>query len=655
MTRLSIVIVNYNVKYFLFQLLHSLERACKNISHEIIIVDNASVDGSVDMIKSRFPQVKLIANKENTGFSKANNQGIEIATGEYILLLNPDTVVAEGTFEKCLAFMDKTPDAGALGVRMYDGKGRYLPESKRGHPTPWVSFCKISGLTSFFPNSKTFAGYYLGHLSPDETHEIDVLAGAYMFLRRSALEKSGLLDETFFMYGEDVDLSYRIRLAGYKNYYFPDASIIHYKGESTKKGSLNYVKVFYQAMDIFAKKHFSPGKAKAYHLVIRLAIYGKAMMEGVKRVAGGLFRPFIDAVMIYIGMFLLQDFWSKNVMGAEAYYPNLYLEAIVPAYVLTWIIAIYFSGGYDKPFKIYKLVRGGILGTILIAIAYAFLDESLRYSRALIVLGGAWTVTVTVFSRIFSKVLENKSFDFAGLEQKKIVIVGELQEAKRVLSLLSQFGVEKNFAGFVQSTDSSEHTEHRLGKVENLDQIVELFEIDEVIFCSKSIPYAEIIKWMTKLGKKTDFKIVSPESESIVGSNSKDAAGDLYAVDINLAIQQPYQVRNKRMLDVLLSFLFLLLSPFVILFVRSKGGFMKNMFNVIAGKKSLVGYAPTDNENRYLPSVKKGVLSPLDRLKQKKNQSSENMHRLNLLYARDYSVYKDLSILLKGFKNLGET
>ncbi|HJN06291.1 MAG TPA: glycosyltransferase family 2 protein, partial [Bacteroidales bacterium] len=255
--KLSVVIVNYNVEYFLDQCLSSVKIAMENIDGEVIVVDNNSIDGSNNMVKNKYPDVNLIANKKNVGFSVANNQGIKRSKGEYILLLNPDTVVEHNTFEKVISFMEGHPDAGALGVKMVDGSGNFLPESKRGLPTPSTAFYKMFGLSSLFPRSKRFARYHLGHLDNDQIHKVEILPGAFMLLRKSVLDKIGLLDESFFMYGEDIDLSYRIIKAGYYNYYYPETRIIHYKGESTKKGSVNYVLVFYNAMVIFAKKHFT--------------------------------------------------------------------------------------------------------------------------------------------------------------------------------------------------------------------------------------------------------------------------------------------------------------------------------------------------------------------------------------------------------------
>lgn len=284
MVKISIVIVNYRVKYFLEQALRSVRAALTvhPMETEIFVVDNHSQDDSLDYLIPLFPEVRFIANTENVGFARANNQAMELATGEYVLLLNPDTVIAEDTLYEVCQFMDTHPDAGGVGVKMLDGNGRFLPESKRGFPSPWVSFCKIFGLSSLFPHSPLFGRYHMKYLSPDECHRIDILSGAFMLMRRATLDKSGLLDEAFFMYGEDIDLSYRLVLAGYQNYYVP-TPIIHYKGESTKKGSLRYVRIFYEAMLIFFKKHY-PHYSKGYYLAVKFSIFFRAMLAAAHRI-----------------------------------------------------------------------------------------------------------------------------------------------------------------------------------------------------------------------------------------------------------------------------------------------------------------------------------------------------------------------------------
>ena len=274
--KLSVVIVNYNVKYFLEQCLDSLEQAAMGIDHEVIVVDNASTDGSTEYITARFPKVKWMACRENNGFSKGNNIAIAQAKGEYILLLNPDTIVTKEAIEGCVDFMDNNADAGACGVYMLRIDGTFAPESRRGLPTPFVAFCKMSGLSKIFPQSRTFGRYYMQYLDKEEANPIEIISGAYMMLRNKTIKKTGALDEDFFMYGEDIDLSYRILKGGYRNYYLP-LRILHYKGESTNKSTYRYVHTFYRAMQLFFKKHYSH-YSLLVSLPINIAIWTRAML-----------------------------------------------------------------------------------------------------------------------------------------------------------------------------------------------------------------------------------------------------------------------------------------------------------------------------------------------------------------------------------------
>ena len=253
--QLSIIILNYNVRYFLEQCVLSVENAIKNTDAEIIVIDNNSSDDSCAMMKQRFPNVKLIENKENLGFPKGNNIGVAQAKGEYICILNPDTVVAENTFEKIASFLAMTENVGIVGVKLIDGTGNFLPESKRGIPTPWVAFTKITGLYKIFPKSRIFGKYYAQHLSENETGKVDILVGAFMVMKRNLYNEIGGFDENCFMYSDDIDLSYRVLKTGKSNYYFDGTSVIHYKGESTVKDG-TYMKRFQEAMNFFYKKHF---------------------------------------------------------------------------------------------------------------------------------------------------------------------------------------------------------------------------------------------------------------------------------------------------------------------------------------------------------------------------------------------------------------
>ena len=271
------IIVSYNVKHFLEQCLYAVRKATTTIEADVFVGDNASSDGSVEYLQLLFPTIYFIPNKHNSRFAKANNQALEIATGKYILFLNPDTILAEDSLTACIRFMETHPHAGACGVRMIDGSGRFLPESKRGFPSPKTSFYKLAGLTAALPQSRQFARYYLGHLPENQNSEVDVLAGAFFFARHEVLQKTGGFDEAFFMYGEDIDLSYRIRQAGYQNYYLAQTSIIHFKGESTPKRSPQAIRNFYGAMGIFVKKYHKGMAASLFSFFIQRLIWLKLL------------------------------------------------------------------------------------------------------------------------------------------------------------------------------------------------------------------------------------------------------------------------------------------------------------------------------------------------------------------------------------------
>lgn len=278
-TQVSVVIVNYNVKYFVEQCLYSVQAATKGWNVDVYVVDNHSTDGSVDYLRPLFPEVNFIENKENVGFAKANNQAFRICKGEYVLMLNPDTVIGEESLRSLCYFMDEHPETGAIGLKMLNANGVFLAESKRSFPTPKVSFYKLFGFSKLFPNSPKYASYALSYLSPDEQHEVDVLSGAFMLMRHEALYNIGFLDEDFFMYGEDIDLSYRFIQAGYKNYYIPER-MLHYKGESTQKISYHFLKRFYGAMLIFYKKHY-PDAPSWQNVLIKSAVIIRAAFASI--------------------------------------------------------------------------------------------------------------------------------------------------------------------------------------------------------------------------------------------------------------------------------------------------------------------------------------------------------------------------------------
>jgi GT2 family glycosyltransferase len=646
--KLSVIIVNYNVKYFLEQCLHSVRAAGKNINMEVYVVDNASVDGSVAMLQKKFPEIKLILNRQNVGFSKANNQAIHASKGEYVLLLNPDTVVQEDTFEKCIAFMDSHLNAGGLGVRMIDGKGNFLPESKRAMPTPAVAFYKTFGLARLFPRSKKFGQYHLSYLSETETNKVDILPGAFMLMRRETLDKVGLLDEDFFMYGEDIDLSYRIKQGGYHNYYFPETTIIHYKGESTKKTSVNYVFVFYQAMLIFARKHFSKRKLQIFSLFINVAIYFRAFIALLRRFILRFLTPVLDLILLYTGMYLITYGWGSLHFNDPDRYPDTLYYLIFPIYIAIWMISIYLMGGYDKPVRYLKIVKGILYGTLVILAVYALLPIHLRFSRAIIVISTAWAFTAMFVTRIILSKISLHHFKFEIRKSKKrFLFVGKIDEVNKAIDIIKQNFIKPELLAIVSDINKPAEDERIIGSYDQIQDVVKINKIDEIIFCARDLSSMFIIKTMLTLGNfNLEFKIASPNGISVIGSSSIDTAGDLYTLDFN-SLTNVVNRRKKRMLDIIVAILLLILSPVFIMIIRKTRNLYANIFKLLWGEVTLVGYYGDEGQIAALPAIQKGILSPADGLKNIP-ETGEDIEKMNLSYARDYKIENDLILLIKN-------
>lgn len=644
--KLSVVIVNYNVQYFLEQCLISIEKAIKNIPTEVFVVDNNSVDQSVDIIKQKFSWVKLIESKVNLGFSKGNNLAIKQCVGEYILLINPDTLVEEDTFEKCIEFMDKQPEAGGLGVKMMDGKGNFLPESKRSLPTPSVAFYKIFGLASLFPKSKRFGRYHLGHLDEDKNHKIEILSGAYMWLRKKALDEVGIFDEDFFMYGEDIDLSYRIIKGGWHNYYFSGTRIIHYKGESTKKSSVNYVFVFYNAMIIFAKKHFNNKNALLFSFLIKLAIYFRAGLAIFKRFIEQIIHPVLDFSLSYLTFYTVKKIWENKFRLDIGKYPKELMDLEIPLFIFILLLFILFFKSYKKLYNIPKLIKALSLGLASILIVYSLLAEELRFSRAIVLFGSFFSCLVIISSRYITYFIKTGTLYINPSQRKRILIIGEDDEVNRVSSIMHQSNFQPKFFGKISPNNNKSSND--LGTLEQINEIIMIHKINEIIFCSKNLSAQQIMSIMEGNKSDLEFKIAPEESLFVIGSNSIHSPGELYLFDIN-SLNKKYNQRNKRFFDILSSLAILIILPLIIWFFQYKFKLLKNLFQIFIGEKSWVGYSDNFMLNTNLPQLKKGVFSPVDAF-DKNLVSDEIIQTVNLKYVNDYRVSDDLNILLKGLK-----
>ncbi len=642
--KLSVIIVNYNVRAYLEQCLRTVFEALKDIDGDVFVVDNQSTDGSVEMVREKFPNVKLIANTDNVGFSRANNQAIRESSADYVLLLNPDTVVGEDVFHKVIAFLDAHQKAGGLGVKMIDGTGQFLPESKRGLPTPAVAFYKIIGLTRMFPKSKVFGRYHLGHLKENETARIEILSGACMFLRKKTLDEVGLLDESFFMYGEDIDLSYRITMGGYENWYLPDARIIHYKGESTKKSTVNYVFVFYNAMAIFAKKHFMRKRPDVLAGLINGSIYLSAAGAIVMRFLKRALLPMLDIAILGGVLWFFDALFSGHDGYAISFFS---LESwLVASFLL--LLSFGSMGAYDLPVRIWNVMKAGVL-VVAMVVGWPMIMGSNDWIDLILVMGlllaGAQTIAGLVI-RSLLHIARIKPFSLRTRDRKRILAIGSEEETEHAFSLLWQthFGLGRQkqmTAGEANATEAREVIRKKIRK----------HGMDEVIFCAKDLQWGRIIELMEQL-KRTGvmFKIAQPAREFIIGPSSIESVQDLLIMEEH-AVSSSAARRRKRILDVAVSLLLLLLLPLTIWFVRDKGGFLGNIFRVINGSASWVGYFPKMEKGARLPKIRPGILDPVgaDQLE----PVPLTVHRVNLTYAKDYRVGWDLRLIWRGFAGLG--
>jgi len=649
--KLSVVIVSYNVAYFLEQALLSVRRAAEQLGEpvEVFVVDNHSADNSVAMVRARFPEVTLLVNHDNPGFAKANNQALRRATGQYCLLLNPDTLVEEEAFRRCCDFMDAHPEAGGLGVQMLDGRGRFLPESKRGLPTPAVAFYKMVGLAKLLPRSRTFGRYHLGFLSSNETHSVEVLSGAYMWLRRAALDQVGLLDEDYFMYGEDIDLSYRLTRGGWLNYYLPTVRILHYKGESTRRTSVNYVLVFYRAMVVFARKHFAPGRAGVFSALLNAAIWLRAGAALGQRLATTLAPVLLDAALLLGGMYVLKSYWETNQKFVRGPYPPRYLLVAVPTYIVAWLGSVWLSGGYDRPTRAGQVVRGVAVGTVLISAVSNFLN-AWRFSRALIVLGGAWAVVALLGRQLLAHWLRHGHLRLHDGRPQTLAIVGSAAEAARARQLLAEARVPATLVGRVALGPEPAAGPDYLGTVAELPQLLRLYGLTELIFCGQDLPTACIIEQMQRLPQRPEvsYRILPAGSAYIIGSSRKDANGDYYALDHTWPLYRPAQRRSKRVLDLATCLAVVAASPVLLLLQRHPAGLLPNLGQVLLGRRSWVGL-------RYLPQPgpHPAVLSPADVAPGGATLPASASQRLETLYAQAYKPSLDLGVLLRGWRALG--
>lgn len=644
--KLSVIIVNYNVKYFIEVCLHSVFRAIEGIDTEVIVVDNNSKDDSCAMIRAKYPQVKLIENKDNLGFSRANNQGVEIATGQYILFLNPDTVMPEDFLRKMIGYMDAHPEAGSIGPRLIDGRGKYAPDGKKSFPSLSVAIFKTTGINKIFKNSTYFNKYYAVHVKETETAEVDILSGCCMMVRHELIKTvGGAFDEAYFMYCEDFDLCYRIQKAGYKNIYYPEVTLIHYKGESTRKATISHVRIFNDALSVFVRKHYSKTNARLFIMLINVGIVLRAVLSVVKQLLKVLRLPIFDAAILLGTLAFMTTFWVEEVKNILPIPLDSILKTF-PVYIGIWIVSLFFNGVYDQAYKASRVVRGMAIGTVVILAYYGLLPPELRYSRAIIIFS-AFIGTVAMLG-LHSLLHRLGIFRFIRYDKLpgKGVIVAHEAEYERTIATLRNVHYAPEITGRVEPSNKKENS---IATLPDLSSFAYAAGVEEIIFCINGLSYSEMFRQMELCGTEYEYKIHIPGSTSFVGSNSSQTAGDLYTLDRRYNLSDFAKQRNKRLIDVFSASAFILISPILIFIVQKPGKFISNCIAVLSGRCTWIGYSDV---RPYLPPIRKGILPPYN-IVAGYQPDDEAAEKLDILYAQNYTPDTDTRLILKNLKYLG--
>ncbi|MEO0184223.1 MAG: glycosyltransferase [candidate division WOR-3 bacterium] len=675
---ISIVIVNYNVKHFVEQCLMAIERARHNLALEIIVVDNASVDGSQAMIKRKFPHVLLLENHKNLGFAKANNQALKIARGKYVLILNPDTLIQEDTLIILKEFLDKNQDVSAVGCKLINPDGSFQIASRRSIPTPWVAFTKIIGLSRIFPKSRIFARYNLTYISPDIESEVEVLSGSLMMLRKQVLTKVGYFDEDYFLYGEDIDLCYKIKKAGGKIYYTPRTKAIHYKGESTKRGEFSYITNFYSSMLIFIDKHFKDYYSVLLKSILIFGIYSRAFIAYFYSLLKSTITPMFDFVLIIFSIYVAIKLWLPH-------YQLTKFQIIIPVYTLVWFISIYLAGAYhpEGKYHLKQLIGGTIVGFLLNS-TFTYFFKQFAYSRVVVLIAFLLIIFVLSIWRVTYRWFGPHSVKHPLSKLRRTIIVGAGKEGMRILKKLrARPDIPYEVCGFVDFDEKNIGKEidgiEVLSTIESIKDVIKVQKLDDVIFSSDRLSNKQILETISYAGGTgVSFRIVPHELEYIIAKSSVDEIDSLPLLDL-ISTYDPIDLMIKRLFDIVSSLILIIIfSPLILLnfivgariinkkILTEKGSeekismfeggipFLRNLplfFSVLKGTLSLVGAEiNTSEKTKYKPAYKPGLTGFVQIKEREKNKrlSSQEKDYYNLYYLRNRSLITDLQILIKS-------
>lgn len=677
--KISVIIVNYNVRDFLEQALESVFRALKNISSEVIVVDNNSFDGSVQMVMTKFPEVKLIPSRANLGFSAGNNLALKIATGEYVVLLNPDTLVQENTFETLLNFFDKTADASAATCKIINPDGSFSIDCRHSIPTPATAFWKILGLNRLFPKSKIFGKYNLTYLNENETYPVEAISGSFMMIKKEVIKQIGLLDENFFMYCEDIDYCHRINLAGGKIYYVHDTQIVHYKGESTKVNNLDYVVTFNRSLYQFYKKHYTQKYIYPFKWLILIGVIARGTIIFSKNSLKQYYPILLDLILINLVIFF--SFWIRIEYKNFFYLPDFFNHYIIINIITSFVYV--FSALFFDLLKRDNLFREKVfkvlISTFLFVAALTAFFKQFAFSRLVVLMSAFASSIVMIGWRVIFNKYSTQSNTVLGKQflRKKSLVVGDDKETLKLLEKIGTYLDSGTAIEGVITLDKNKVGTRVAGyeivaAIEQLEDYIRIKKINIIIFSTHNIPYETILKTMTDLHDyQIEFKMVPGHLEYMIGKSNVERFDSISLPDIQYAYGKAYNRFIKRLFDFSLSTLILpFLLPFYlyywlfkskvsykefwygkkhskILSVTNKfGQFALNILNIWIGKISFVG-APITFINGTRLEYKPG-LTGIIQVNKNRVISKEISNNFEMHYLKNQSFFLDFEIMLSA-------
>ena len=688
-TLISIIIINYNVKEYLEQALTSIKKALMNFQHEIIVVDNASVDGSVSYIRQRFPEINLISLDENIGFGRANNIALKEVKGEYIVLINPDTVVQEDTFAELFRFLKNQPDAGAVTCKIINSDGSFSVDCRHSIPTPMIAFWKVMGFSKLFPRSKLFAKYNLTYLDENKTHEVPAISGSFMMIKKSVLDQVGYFDERFFMYCEDIDLCHRINEEGYKIYYVPSTQIVHYKGESTQKGNIDHIKTFHRSLYLFFQKYYGKGHVLFFRWFIILGIFFRGIFIYLKNIGKNQIPLLVDTAIlnciILLSFIIRMSF--KDGFHWENYFKNYIVINIISS-IIFLALAFYLEVYPKHRLSVQSIIKTNILTFTLLA-SLTFFFKQFAYSRIVVLVSAIFSPTFMILWRVILKRFYKGEKAAWGKDifSKRTAIVGDGGTVTALYKkILDMKDISYDILGIITTGNAIEQNNSGipiLGKIDNLHKLVQLYRIKQIIFSSEKLSYEQILKSMSKVEYSfIEYKIVPSNLEVMIGKSNIERLDDYPLLEIEYSIGNPFNKFVKRTFDLFLSSMVLLItSPIalIILMIKRKQVIrfaihneknekifirqlekkdFKRLINrwllfleVVKGKISIIGSPIIEymdqhgnGEFNYKPG-----LTGIVQINRSKIRLPEDVEKYHLFYLKNQSLLLDIEILLKAF------